>query len=109
MYIDYIAIGTRIRHHRIQKCITQEELAFQIETSAAYISNIECGKKKPSLQKLIQISEVLDVTINDFVYNTPPPSSSSNEISSLLSFCPKDKQELLFKNISEIIQTITTP
>lgn len=107
MYIDYIAIGTRIRHHRLQKCITQEELAFQIETSAAYISNIECGKKKPSLQKLIQISEVLDVTINDFVYNTPPKSSSP-EITSLLSFCPKDKQEVLLKNISQIIKTITT-
>jgi transcriptional regulator with XRE-family HTH domain len=70
MDIDYIDVGMRIRYFRRQKRITQEELAFRIESTAAYISSIECGKKKPSLQKLVQISEVLGVTVNDFIYTT---------------------------------------
>ena len=68
MDIDYIAVGKRIREFRLQKRFTQEELAFRITSSASYISNIESGKKKPSLQKLVEISEVLGVTINDFIY-----------------------------------------
>lgn len=66
--IDYYIVGSRIRQYRIEKNITQEELAFQVETSAAYISNIERGIKKPSLQKLSEIAEVLQVTINDCIF-----------------------------------------
>ncbi|MCR5330194.1 MAG: helix-turn-helix domain-containing protein [Lachnospiraceae bacterium] len=74
MDIDYIDVGMRIRYFRRQKRISQEELAFRIESTAAYISSIECGKKKPSLQKLVQISEVLGVTVNDFIYTTAASS-----------------------------------
>ena len=35
--IDYIQIGKRIRYHRIQLGLTQESLAFEIHTSAAYV------------------------------------------------------------------------
>ena len=77
MNIDYITVGNRIRHFRLQKRLTQEELAFQVETSAAFISNIESGKKRPSLQKLAQISEVLGVTINDFIYEPDDPNTPS--------------------------------
>lgn len=106
MHIDYIIVGKRIRLFRSKKRITQEELAFRIGTSAAYISNIESGKKKPSLQKLAQISEVLGVTINDFIYSpgelcslTPP------DIADLSSFSTSEKRELLAKNLSALIQS----
>lgn len=69
MEINYLLIGKRIRRFRLSKNITQEELAFQIGTSAAYISNIEHGKKKVSLQKLCEISEIWGVTVNDLLYS----------------------------------------
>ena len=110
MSINYLIIGKRIRYYRLSKRITQEELAFRIGTSAAYISNIESGKKKPSLQKLAQISEVLKITVNDLIY-TPGvnlDSLSSPELSELISKCSVEKQELILKNISEIIQSFIT-
>ena len=70
--LDYHVIGSRIRHYRLERGITQEVLAFQVNSSAAYISRIERGQKKPSLEKLFEIAEVLHVTINDFVYISPP-------------------------------------
>lgn len=69
--IDYIVIGSRIRQYRQERGITQEDLAFQINSSTAYISNIERGIKKPSLEKLVVIAEVLHVTVNDFIYTLP--------------------------------------
>ena len=75
--IDYYIVGSRIRQYRIERNITQEELAFQVDTSAAYISNIERGIKKPSLQKLSEIAEVLQVTVNDLIYSNPYTNNTS--------------------------------
>lgn len=41
--IDYSVIGSRIRQYRLDRGITQEDLAFRIRTSTAYISSIERG------------------------------------------------------------------
>ena len=65
--LDYKSIGRRIRHYRQHCGYTQEELGLSINTSAAYISNIERGVKKPSLENLADIAAALDITINDMV------------------------------------------
>lgn len=46
MNIDYEAIGRRIRTRRIQKAMTQEQLAALIEWKPAYLSRIERGNQK---------------------------------------------------------------
>ena len=109
MNVDYITVGKRIRKFRLDKRITQEELAFQIGTSAAYVSSIECGKKKPSLQKLAQISDVLEVTVNDFIY--PPTDfcvTSSAGLFEIESCSPAEKKELLTKTVSALINSFIT-
>ena len=87
MAINYITVGKLIRYYRLKSRITQEELAFRIDSTAAYISNLETGKKKPSLDKLTQIAEVLGVTVNDFIYDplqTHAPTSASGELDRIL-------------------------
>lgn len=69
--IDYMEIGKRIRRFRQERGITQEELAYEIDSSAAYISNIERGIKKPSLQKLFDIADIFQITLNDLIYEKP--------------------------------------
>ena len=107
MDLNYVLIGKRIKRFRLYKNITQEELAFEIKTSSAYISNIERGKKKPSLQKLYEISEILGVTINDLVYSSSDNVSVLNnkELSEMISLCTPEKQQLLINSISSIIQS----
>lgn len=106
--IDYNIIGARIRQYRLDKGLTQEDLAFEVNTSATYISNIERGIKKPSLQKLSQIADVMNVTVNDFIYNPSFLSSPSIDRSfqDLISQCPPEKQKSITKNIAEIIHMI---
>ncbi len=110
MNINYQIVGARIRQFRRTKKITQEELAFRIDTSAAYISNVESGKKKPSLQKLTEIAEVLEITLNDIIYSPVLTSSSfdTGEINKLITHCPIEKQQLLLQSISALLQTIIT-
>ena len=106
--IDYNVIGSRIRQYRIERGITQEDLAFQINTSAAYVSNIERGIKKPSLQKLTEIAEVMHVTVNDFLYSSPQTINTSfdRELQYMLSLCTPEKQRIITKSIAEIINTM---
>jgi len=104
--LDYYVIGSRIRQYRQERGITQEDLAFQISTSTAYISSIERGLKKPSLEKLVMIAEVLHVTINDLIY-TLPCSTNPNfdlDFQYLISLCTPEKQKTITKNIAEILQ-----
>lgn len=61
--INYEDVGKRIRYYRQSLGMTQEQLAFDVETSAAYISNIERAIKKPSSQKLLQVAEALDLLL----------------------------------------------
>ena len=106
--IDYNVIGSRIRQYRIERGITQEDLAFQINTSAAYVSNIERGIKKPSLQKLSEIAEVMHVTVNDFLYSSPYTINTSfdRDLQYMLSLCTPEKQKIITKSIAEIINTM---
>ena len=110
MTVNYETVGTHIRYFRTKHKVTQEELAFRIGSSAAYVSYLENGKKKPSLHKLIQISEALNVTVNDIIYGpvNNPVSRSSNEINNLLSNYSSEKRMILIDNISAILQTIST-
>ena len=110
MEINYKVIGSRIRICRTKKKITQEQLAFQINSSANYVSNIERGIKKPSLQKLVEISEVLGVTVNDFIYNSSEVAVFFNdfELSELLSVYTPEKQKALFNSLTTIIKAVQT-
>lgn len=101
--LDYRVIGCRIRQYRLARGITQEELAFQINTSAAYVSNIERGIKKPSLQKLSDIAEAMHVTVNDFIYSSSDPE---HDIQMVFSMYPSDKQKTITKNLADFIHAI---
>ena len=106
MDLNYSMIGKRIRKFRNSRNITQEEMAFRVGTSAAYISNIEQGKKKASLQKLCEISDILGITVNDLVYSTDvwPLGTKSKEFNELMALCPIEDQKLILSNMSSIIQ-----
>ena len=87
MELNYCLIGKRIRRYRLSKNITQEELAFRIDTSASYLSKIEGGKKRPSLEKLCGIADALGITVNDLIYDSSQSYSNlpNKEFNELLS------------------------
>jgi transcriptional regulator with XRE-family HTH domain len=62
--INYIIVGHRVKESRLQKGISQANLAEQINMSVSYISRIETAKKQASLEALVRISNVLGVTMD---------------------------------------------
>lgn len=106
MKIDYVKLGRRIRHFRKLQGYTQEELALELNTSPAYISNIERGIKKPSLQKLVEIAEHLEITLNDLI--SPPVTEYNNiiDFESIVKQYPEPIRRQLLLCLAEIISII---
>jgi len=56
-------IGDGIKYVRKQKGLTQEELAEKIKVSITHVSQVELGKKKPSMKMLELIAECVSIPL----------------------------------------------
>ena len=62
-----MAVAETIRALRMQKAISQEKLADAIDSHQVYISEIEKGKKIPSLTILYNIAEFFDIPLHKLI------------------------------------------
>lgn len=56
-------IGENIRQARIQRGMTQEELAELLDTTKSAISRYELGKREPRAEQLVAIANALGVSV----------------------------------------------
>lgn len=73
MALDYAKIGHRVKVSRKEENLSQEALAEKCATTSRYLSDIENGKCKPSLDMLAKICVALDVSIDSLLYDSPIP------------------------------------
>ncbi|WP_346871446.1 helix-turn-helix transcriptional regulator, partial [Clostridium sp. UBA5119] len=59
-------IGEKIKSLRIEKQLTQEELANRCELSKGFISQIENDLTSPSIATLMDILQILGTNLNEF-------------------------------------------
>lgn len=59
-------IGARVRELRKELGISQEGLAERAHTSPVYLSRIESGKQKPSVQTLNRLARAMDIPLYAF-------------------------------------------
>lgn len=67
MNIDYKLIGERIKKARKARGITQEALAERLNVSIGYVSQVERGITKISLDLLGAISSILNCDVASFI------------------------------------------
>lgn len=75
MNVDYKLIGERIKRVRKSCGMTQETLAEKLNVSIGYISQVERGITKISLDLLGAISSILDYDIAGFISESATNSS----------------------------------
>lgn len=61
MELNYLLLGEKIKKFRRRKKLSQYSLAERVNVSAPYISRIECGKNRISLDLLVKICEALEI------------------------------------------------
>jgi transcriptional regulator with XRE-family HTH domain len=60
-------VGRNLRRLRLAQGISQEELAFRASIDRVYMSELERGRRNPSLLVLTRLAKALGVTLNDLV------------------------------------------
>ena len=58
-----MGLRTLIREKRKEKGLSQERLAKLVQVSQPFIAEIESGRKKPSVDVLMRICAVLDISL----------------------------------------------
>ena len=100
------ALRREIREHRKEKKLTLEQLAEKLDVSTTFIGQIERAKGIPSLETLVKIANVLEVSIDSLLFGDLNNKSGNNHfvsrIEELTEGFSATEKELLLKNI-EII------
>jgi len=55
------AFGRALKKIRVRKKLTQESLSLQANLSRVYISELEYGRKTPSIETVFKISKTLNI------------------------------------------------
>lgn len=74
---DWICLGMRIRDIRQQRQFTSKALAEMAGIAPSHLSNIERAHAVPSLEAVVAIVSVLDVSMDYIVLGIRPPFNHS--------------------------------
>ena len=97
-------IGQRIRAARTAQNLTQADLAFAIEVSDPYISDIELGKTKMNILTFCRIVETLKMSADSILRPNVPVVNQiyQQEFADLLKDCSPQEIESILKIVKEI-------
>lgn len=57
-------IGKIVKNAREKESLTQQDLSEKVGISRNYVSDIECGRYIPSLEKMILLANALKIDLN---------------------------------------------
>lgn len=67
MPVNYVKLGERVRARREKARMTQAELASAADISTQHISNIENAKTKVSLERIVDIANILNCSVDELL------------------------------------------
>ena len=65
-------LGRRIAYLRKSKRISQLELSIDSDISKSYLSDLECGRRNPSVMVLSRICAALEITLEELFRGIVP-------------------------------------
>lgn len=65
--VSILNVGEKIRKERLQKQIKQIELAKKVGISNTFLSDIEKGRGRPSIDTLKKIAEALEINCSELI------------------------------------------
>lgn len=97
IFVDYYAIGQRIRKYRRALNLSQEALAERINISTTHMSHIETGNTKMSLPVLAAIAAALNVSTDSILFEEKRESKNTavDEIGLELDDCSLTELKIL--------------
>mgnify|MGYP001768407021 CR=1 FL=1 len=81
-----LPVGQRIRQHRLDRQLTQTELARQIGIQQSDLSRMEKGEYRVSLDVLFRILQALELSLGEFFGDLAQQHLTAREVVLLQSF-----------------------
>ena len=88
-------LGGNVRRFRMERHMTQEQLAETAGISTSFCTNIERGKKRPGLAVLISLAKALSVSVDALLLDSPedPVELSARNVAAMIRcMTPEDAQ-----------------
>lgn len=92
---NLVEMGNRISAMRRHLGINQNTLAEKIDISKNHLSNIECGREKPSFDVLISLCNELRVTPDYLLMGSMHPQGVPQNVIDSLALCSSEDITLL--------------
>ncbi|MCD8133203.1 MAG: helix-turn-helix domain-containing protein [Clostridiales bacterium] len=96
---DYDTLGTKIKELRIQKNLTQAEVAAALGVTPGYISNVENNRTAMSLRILVYYAKLMNISLDALIGRIDSeyqPTALDRDIMNVLAeMDPDDKKKLL--------------
>ena len=106
MRVDYKLIGGRIKGVRKSRKLTQENLAERLGVTVGYVSQMERGVTKVSLDTLSEIAFILDSDITHFLSGVSAQQQAylQAELQARVSQLNQKQKQMLFEFMDVLIK-----
>lgn len=94
-------LGNTIRQARIDRGLSQEELAEKIGVTPTHIKHMESGHRQPSINVLYELTKVLYISL-DSVFWGKQENKNVNKIKLLICDCTDEQLKLIEEMIMSI-------
>lgn len=104
--MDQRSIGRLMQQYRENAGLSQEQLAEAVGLSAIFISFIERGVKKPSLDKFVEIVNVLNITADQLLVGVLKNGYKirASKLTEILDTLPPDEQNRVLSVVEAMVQ-----
>lgn len=107
MELNYKRMGKIIKAVRTAQGLSQADLAEYADLSVPYISHIETGRSKASLETIVNIANVLNVTVDRLLCgNLDNSGEYAHELRELFSDCSSYEKSMIFDMASELKKSL---
>ncbi len=106
MTVDYRLIGSRIREARKERHLTQDNLAEALDVSVGYVSQVERGVTKISLDLLGSLSAILEKDLSYFVSEAGAGSQNYmiSELTEELNLLSEENRRIVATTIKAMLE-----
>ncbi len=106
MAIDYQTIGRRLQDSRKKNHMTQEVLAEQVGITVVYLSKVENGRVRPTLELLDSLCDNLGISLSSLLtgIEIQKDEYANERIVALLRSCTPDIKEAALDILERLSQ-----
>ncbi|MGI6622873.1 MAG: helix-turn-helix transcriptional regulator [Clostridiaceae bacterium] len=108
MKLDVKLLGAAIKNARMEKKITQEQLAEMVGITSIHLKQLESGRRKPSIDVLYALSRTLNISVDSIFFPERTDGRDlQNKIERSLSNCSLHELKVIYTTISAMTEKDT--